>query len=167
MKYYARIGETDHEITIEERRDELWLELNGRQIRVDLVSGQGGGFLSLILNGTSYDITAEKLNGDYYVTVQGEAYTVAVEDERTRQLQAVTDTRTHHQSGTARSVMPGMITQVLVAEGDTVEVGQPLAIMEAMKMENEVRSPLSGTVRKVCVAVGDRVASGQDLFVIE
>ncbi len=167
MKYYARIGETDHEIEVTERRDELWLELNGRSIRVDLVAGPSGGFLSLILNGVSYDITAEKLNGEYYVTVQGEAYTVAVEDERAHQLQAVADTRTHHQSGTVRSIMPGMMTQVLVRAGDAVEAGQALAIMEAMKMENEVRSPLSGTVAKVCITVGESVTAGQDLFVIE
>lgn len=166
MKYFARIGETDHEIEVEERHGELRVQVDGRELRVDLAAGQGG-VLSLILNGTSYDITAQKLNGEYYVTVQGEAYTVEVEDERSRQLGAVADTRPHHRAGIVQSVMPGMMMQVLVKAGDAVEVGQPLAIMEAMKMENEVRSPLAGTVVTVHAVAGQPVARGDDLFVIE
>ena len=168
-KYYARIGDRDHEVVLNEKRDELWIELNERPIQVDVAtSSDTATFFSLILNGVSYDITAEQLNGgEYYVTVQGEAYSVEVEDERSRALKAVADTGPLAHGGTIKSVMPGLITQILVQEGDTVEVGTPLAIMEAMKMENEVRSTAAGTVVKIAVHEGDTVANNAELFVVE
>ncbi len=56
--------------------------------------------------------------------------------------------------------MPGTVTQVLVKEGDEVVRGQPLAIVEAMKMEHIIRSPRSGTVRAVRVRSGEQVDGG-------
>lgn len=53
--------------------------------------------------------------------------------------------------------MPGTIVKILVEEGQTVERGQGLVIVEAMKMENEIRSPIQGQVVKVNFAVGDMV----------
>jgi 3-methylcrotonyl-CoA carboxylase alpha subunit len=63
--------------------------------------------------------------------------------------------------------MPGRVVQVAVAVGDTVTKGQPLVVIEAMKMENIVRAPREGRVAKVAVAVGARVAPGQPLIVLE
>jgi acetyl-CoA/propionyl-CoA carboxylase biotin carboxyl carrier protein len=65
------------------------------------------------------------------------------------------------------SPMQGTVLTVSVADGDTVEAGQVLCIVEAMKMENEVRAPHAGVVSELSVAVGDAVASGQVLCVIE
>ena len=64
------------------------------------------------------------------------------------------------------SVMPGIIRKVLVEEGDTVSVGQPLLILEAMKMENEIGSPAAGTVERLEVSEGATVAAGQRMVVI-
>jgi biotin carboxyl carrier protein len=55
----------------------------------------------------------------------------------------------------------------LVAEGDPVEKGQGLVIVEAMKMENEVRSPVTGAVREIKVKPGDTVEGGAVLLVVE
>ena len=51
--------------------------------------------------------------------------------------------------------MPGLLTQVLVAEGDEVALGQDLAIIEAMKMENTLKATVNGTVSKVTAAPGE------------
>ncbi|MEI9993883.1 MAG: acetyl-CoA carboxylase biotin carboxylase subunit [Rhizomicrobium sp.] len=56
--------------------------------------------------------------------------------------------------------MPGKIVQLLVAPGDTVAKGQPLAVLEAMKMEHTLAAPAAATVESVGVAVGDQVADG-------
>ena len=53
--------------------------------------------------------------------------------------------------------LPGVILKILVKEGDTVSEGQPVAIMEAMKMENEIESPVSGTVGEILVSEGDSI----------
>lgn len=64
------------------------------------------------------------------------------------------------------SVMPGIIRRVLVCEGDDVELDQPLFILEAMKMENEVRAPAAGRVLRVAVSESAAVAVGELLAVI-
>ena len=63
--------------------------------------------------------------------------------------------------------MTGQVTEVLVAAGDDVEEGDPLLVMVAMKMNNEIRSPASGRVTEVSVAVGDAVDQGDIMLVID
>ena len=63
--------------------------------------------------------------------------------------------------------MPGKVLRLLVAEGDTVERDQPVLVMEAMKMENEIRAAAAGTVSSVEVRAGDAVEAGAPLLVIE
>jgi biotin carboxyl carrier protein len=63
--------------------------------------------------------------------------------------------------------MPGKVIAVLVAQGDSVERGQGLVIVEAMKMENEVRSPITGEVKEIKIKPGDTVEGGAVLVVVE
>jgi propionyl-CoA carboxylase alpha chain len=70
-------------------------------------------------------------------------------------------------AGSLVAPMPGSVLRVLVAEGDRVTVGQPLVVVEAMKMEHEVRAPASGTVRSVEVTTGRQVESGQLLLQLD
>jgi acetyl-CoA/propionyl-CoA carboxylase biotin carboxyl carrier protein len=60
--------------------------------------------------------------------------------------------------------MQGTVLRVEIGEGDAVEAGQVLVIVEAMKMENEIRAHTAGVVRELAVAVGDSVTSGQLLM---
>jgi biotin carboxyl carrier protein len=66
-----------------------------------------------------------------------------------------------------KAPIPGAILTVNVAVGDTVEAGQLVVKMEAMKMENQIKTTRAGKVTAVCVKPGDAVAQGQDLVVIE
>jgi acetyl/propionyl-CoA carboxylase alpha subunit len=68
---------------------------------------------------------------------------------------------------TLTAPMPGTVLRVLVAEGDAVEVRQPLLVLEAMKMETPVAAPYDAVVRKVNVAEGDRVAGGAVLVELD
>ena len=56
-----------------------------------------------------------------------------------------------------KTQMPGRVVRLLVAEGDVVTEGQPLIVVEAMKMENEMKSPCDGTVARLCVEEGEQV----------
>ncbi|MEJ5330930.1 MAG: biotin/lipoyl-containing protein [Desulfobaccales bacterium] len=69
-------------------------------------------------------------------------------------------------SGAVTAPMPGVILEVLVTEGATVKVGQTVAKLEAMKMENDVKSPVAGVVQEVRVAKGANVTVGEVLMVI-
>lgn len=63
--------------------------------------------------------------------------------------------------------MPGRIVAVLVAVGDGVERGQPLLVLEAMKMETTITAPAGGRIAAIGVAAGDQVEEGRVLAVIE
>jgi biotin carboxyl carrier protein len=63
--------------------------------------------------------------------------------------------------------MPGKVIAVLVSEGDQVERGQGLVIVEAMKMENEVHSPIAGEIKEIKVKPGDTVEGGALLVIVE
>jgi oxaloacetate decarboxylase alpha subunit len=106
----------------------------------------------------------------YSVRVNGKEYTVEVADSG-----ELTDVRTpaaasapaRSQSGEkVAAVLAGNIFKVLVAPGDTVEKGQPLLVVEAMKMETTVSSPKGGTISDVFVREGDVVAVGDGLVAI-
>jgi len=66
-------------------------------------------------------------------------------------------------SGAVPAPLPGLVLRVEVKEGDAVQAGQPLLIMEAMKMENVVPAPHHGTVRKIFVSEGATVGEGEPL----
>ena len=68
--------------------------------------------------------------------------------------------------GTVSAPMQGTIVKVLVSEGDAVEAGQALLVLEAMKMENHINAEQDGTVQEVRVAAGDNVGTGDVLVVI-
>jgi biotin carboxyl carrier protein len=68
--------------------------------------------------------------------------------------------------GAVTSPMPGKVVKVLVKEGDQVDLGAPLVVVEAMKMENELSAPRAGTVKAVHVKPGDAVEGGALLVTV-
>jgi biotin carboxyl carrier protein len=70
-------------------------------------------------------------------------------------------------SGTIAAPMQGTIVKVMVAVGDTVEAGEAILVLEAMKMENHINAESGGTVQEVRVGAGDTVGTGDVLVVIE
>lgn len=70
-------------------------------------------------------------------------------------------------AGDLSSPMPGKVLEVLVAEGDPVEAGDRLLILEAMKMESPIRAPHAGVVARVHVSAGDSIGAGDPLIEVE
>ncbi len=68
---------------------------------------------------------------------------------------------------TVKSSMPGKILRVMCKEGDVVQIEQPLLVIEAMKMENEIRSPKEGVIEKIMVDIGRAIETGESLLVIK
>lgn len=69
--------------------------------------------------------------------------------------------------GDITAVMPGRVVKLMIAEGDKVEKNQPLLVLEAMKMENEIKSPVAGVIKDILVKEQDSVESGALLTRIE
>ena len=166
-------------------------ELNGRSRRVTVERVLSGRF-RVVLDGVAAIVDAERV-GSYGVSLvfpDGDHESGAVQlaptadaGERLAVWRGATVPVTFNGrrsaaggaagSGRAHGVqkvsapMPGRIVRVLVAEGDNVEARQPVVVIEAMKMENELRSPVAGRVREVSAAAGTSVEAGRVLVVIE
>ena len=131
------------------------------------VSRFRSGALSLIVPSAGYAshevICHETAPGELALGVNGKYIRARVTDGR--RLRAVTVAQTSGDHAVV-APMPGRLIRVLVALGDTVQAGQRLAVVEAMKMENEVASPAAGVVSQVRAVAGDSVESGAVLVVV-
>ncbi|MDZ7763293.1 MAG: acetyl-CoA carboxylase biotin carboxyl carrier protein subunit [Melioribacteraceae bacterium] len=68
---------------------------------------------------------------------------------------------------TVKAPMPGLILKILKSEGDEVELGEPIILLEAMKMENEIRSSSAGKIKKLYFNDGDSVEKNVPILLIE
>jgi len=168
MKYTVSIGDRTFELSIRRVRDGLEVALDGRRLTVDMVQVGSTQRFSLLVNGRSHDVQIYGNGQDYQVIVAQRQYGVTVESERSRLLKnlaLVKGMRDEVQE--IKAAMPGLVIGVEVSEGDQVQVGDGLVIVEAMKMENELRAPRQGTVKQVFVRQGMTVDQGQTLVLIE
>ena len=123
------------------------------------------GVYSVLLDGRSYDARIEETPGGLVVVIDGYRFEIEVRDPRRWSRAAAGRGKEGVQN--VNAPMPGKVVRVLVAPGDTVESGQGLVVVEAMKMQNEMKAGRRGTVRSVAVKEGATVTAGQVLATIE
>jgi len=152
--------------------------IGGRSFRVELEGGRvklddhefgsaelrtlpGTRMRHLLLDGRSAAILADRESDGWKLHVDGWPLQAEVVDERTRAIRAMTGKAGGAQGPKpVRAPMPGMIVRIDVAEGDAVRAGQGVAVMEAMKMENELKAEAAGVVVKILVQPGQAVEKG-------
>ncbi|MEE2776181.1 MAG: biotin/lipoyl-containing protein [Acidobacteriota bacterium] len=151
-------------MSLERVRGGFEVEVDGRRFYVDHAHA-GSRLHSLIINGDQSEVSVQPLgNGSYLVASEGGDERVEVRDPL-EHLDEV-DSRSGGAAGTVVAYMPGRVVAVLVAEGDPVDVGEGVVVLEAMKMENEIAAEVAGTVAKIHVAEGQSVEGGDALFEI-
>ena len=154
----------------------------GRSVRVEVREAQGGyrvtigdktldldlvkigeSDLSVLVEGVSHDLTLEKTPLGFAVLLRGDRFDVEIKDV----VKGAALGKVAH-TGPARLMapMPGKIVKSLVAPGDSVEAGQGVLVMEAMKMENELKATRAGTVLEIRVKEGQAVEMGAVLLFI-
>ena len=156
----------------------------GSHVYEVVVTREDGRYI-VVVDGERNDVDAQKLEGDFYsILTDNRSYEVSVESRRdgydvrhgaAQQRVVFTDpgrrAREDDHGGDGPleilSQMPGRIVRVLVAEGDTVEEGQGIAIVEAMKMENEITTDKAGKVTKIAVEPGQTVENDGLLAIVE
>ena len=142
----------------------LRVVVDGREHLVD-ARAFDGFFYSLLIDRRSYEVTVEENEEGFRVQMGADAVRVARLDPlRPARGGASPSTRG---AGKIRSIMPGKVVRVLVEAGEQVRHGQPLLVLEAMKMENEVQAPVAGRVARILVEPGSAVEAGAELAVIE
>ena len=155
----------------------LDITINGREERVEIVNSRfrigdrpereasiempQPGVYSVLLDGRSYQARVE----EGVVTVDGFRYEIEVRDPRrwSRQSRGGAHAGVHN----IKAPMPGKVVRVLVAVGVTVEAGQGIVVVEAMKMQNELKAPRAGKVTGIAAKIGATVTAGEVLAILE
>jgi biotin carboxyl carrier protein len=165
MKYVATVNEESRVVEIEGDGEGYRVRVGDESWDVD-ARVTAPGVYSLLIDGVSYAAGVLDRDGVCVVDVGGESYEIVVEEQtrhiiRTR-AGAIGGTR----SRTLTAPLPGKISRVAVRPGDTVQAGDTLLVIEAMKMENEFKASGAGTVAEVRVAAGQAVNAGDVLIVM-
>jgi biotin carboxyl carrier protein len=147
----------------------LQILVNGHPVEVDpgqlkKVAQVEPGVYSVLAEGRSFEVRAIGTASGLRLEVAGLPFTAEVYDPRDRRQKAAAALATGRQNISAP--MPGKVIRVLVREGDAVEVGQGLVVVEAMKMQNEMKALRVGNVVDVRVRDGDTVSAGDTLVVL-
>jgi biotin carboxyl carrier protein len=167
MAFIAKLGEQSYSVEIEEIGKSLYrVAIDGNEFLVD-GKKTGRTNYSLIVDNRSFEIEVDNAEDEYRVLVDGRNYHVHLVDERRVRVGGGQSDIQLQGRQKVSVPMPGKVIAVLVSEGDSVERGQGLVIVEAMKMENEVRSPIAGTVKEIKVKPGDAVEGGAVLVIVE
>jgi biotin carboxyl carrier protein len=165
MKYITTVNDQTFLIEV---LDEHHVSVNGKTMEIDFESVNDQPVYSLIVDGHSFEGFVYPEENQWQVLLRGTLYNVQVEDEREKRLRAasgrgVAPTAEFH----LKAPMPGMVVTIPVQEGDTVQKGDVLVILESMKMQNELRAPRKGTVTRIRVKNGDSVEQKQTLLIVE
>lgn len=164
MKYYSFVGQNEYEIEIIDGK----VLVDGEVVELDLRQSGAPELYSLLYNGRSFELLIEPERFKYGVTLRGERFEVQVEDERTRRLNMGRKMVALPEGELAITApIPGLVIKVLVEVGQTIVDEQPLVLLEAMKMENEIRSVRGGVVKKIDIVAGQRVEQNAILLVLE
>ena len=166
MGYVAVVGSEQIPVDVFRNPDgELVVKVEDREYVVDARWTQLD-LLSLIIDGRSYQVDIHSEKDRHEVLVEGEQFDFELFDERKALLKSAAGLGAEGVQE-IRASMPGKIVKILVAEGDEVQEGDGLIIVEAMKMENEMKSPKAGSITKVGVVEGEIVEAGVLLVVVE
>jgi biotin carboxyl carrier protein len=120
---------------------------------------------SILLDGASYLAQVTRIAESLSVEVRGRVFTIEITDPRAPRRKTGSVAGEGRQ--TIAAPMPGKIVRLLVSEGASVEAGQGIVVMEAMKMQNELKALRPGTVTSLPASEGVTVTAGEILAVIE
>jgi biotin carboxyl carrier protein len=168
-QYQARIGDRVVDVEVERKGGGAFrVRVDGRVLELDLTPAEDGVY-SVLLGTRAREVDVQPAAEEEVLRVDldGRSFEIAVLDERRRRRQIVRGGGHGAGAGDVLAPMPGKVVKVLVGPGDAVRAGQGVAVVEAMKMENELRAPRDGVVRDVRVAAGQTVELKETLVVIE
>jgi biotin carboxyl carrier protein len=149
------------------RGEHTWnCTVDGQLVEVDAAL-TARDVLSVLVGNKAYEIKRERsLRGELHMVIGSARYAVDVQDPRSLRTRRAA---AGNEAGPQKLIaaMPGKIVRIIVKEKDEVKAGQPVIVMEAMKMQNEMKSPKDGRVQKILTSEGSTVNAGDTLAVIE
>lgn len=164
-EFVVSLNNTKHSVKI---LKEGIVEINGRKVEAELSKINNYAYL-LKINEKPYEVVCNLLdNGNYGLLLEGWYFESTV---RTRLQEIAAELMSNKLKESHKSEfkapMPGLVLKIKKQKGDYVKIGEPLIILEAMKMENELRSTSQGTITSINVAEGNSVEKNSIILTIE
>jgi biotin carboxyl carrier protein len=165
MVYDVTIDEKDFRLELERKETGWQCRLDGRNTEMNAVLARRD-VLSILIDGKAYEIKREHTATDTHLWVGSVCYLAELRDPRSlrgRKGAGADD------KGPKRILapMPGKVVRMLVDQGQPVEAGQSILVVEAMKMQNEIKSPKKGMLQKIVAIEGGNVNAGDVLAIVE
>lgn len=165
--YTAKIGDKSYEIDENQSKDLL---LNGEIVKWDKISSGTTGY-HILRNNKGYQVEVISISKeDKMATIQvnGNRYDIELKDQYDTLLENLGMASMNvKKNNDYKAQMPGLIIDIRVAVGDEIKKGDPLIVLEAMKMENIIKSSDDVTIKSINVEVGEAVEKKQVLIEFE
>jgi biotin carboxyl carrier protein len=168
MKLNAQIGDETREVDIRRDGRRVFARVDDREYELEASQPEPNVFL-LKHNGRIYEFfvsPTESANDPYMVSSRsGDLEIKLIDPKRLRGAGKSAE----HGDGLAeiKTMMPGKVVRLILKPGDTVEKGDAVLVVEAMKMQNDLKSPKAGIVKEIRVEEGTTVAAGDVLAIVE
>jgi biotin carboxyl carrier protein len=164
MVYDVTIDGKNYRLDLNRAEGRWFCRLDGRELEVDAILARPD-VLSLRIGNMAFEVKSERVANDLHLWVGSTRFAAEVRDPRSLRGRA----RAGDEQGPKKIVapMPGKVVRLLVRDGDHVESGTGVAVVEAMKMQNEIKSPKKGSVQKILVIEGAAVNAGDVLAIVE
>lgn len=166
VKFVAIIDGEEHPVVIEREGKAFRLEIDGKTVSADLVRANDSLHTLRMSDHRQYAVVHHQHRERHEVFFPNFRVDLDLRDPLSLARGAGSDEPDGDEQ-TVRAVMPGRVVRVEVAEGDEVEKGKTLVVVEAMKMENAIEAPRTGKVVTLHVQPGSTVESGAELVTIE
>jgi len=164
MTYEVAIDGSTYRLELIQAEGRWSCRVDGREIEVDAVLARPD-VLSLRIGNRAYEVKCERVGSDIHLWVGSVRCAAEVRDPRSlrSRARAIDD----HGPRKLTAPMPGKVVRILLQEGEEVDAGGGVLVVEAMKMQNEVKSPKKGTIQKIVVSEGAAVNPGDVLAIVE
>lgn len=168
MKLQAEIGDEKHEIEVKQADGKVFAAIDGREYELDVSEPEQNVYLlknrSKIFE--AFVSPQQKAGDPFQVQIGRHSLDIKLIDPK--RLRG-TASDAEHGDGAAeiRTAMPGKVVRILIEKGASVEKGDGVLVVEAMKMQNELKSPKAGVVKDIRVQEGATVSAGDVLAIIE
>jgi biotin carboxyl carrier protein len=165
-RYSVFIGGQERIVELREHEGSFTVILDGAPLSADLALLSEPSLHSLLLDGHSREMVLSKKGETVRVSLDGETIEARVLDELARAIAEISD-RAPSGALEIRAPMPGVVAEILVSAGETVEPGRAVVVLEAMKMQNELSADAPGIVDRIEVSAGDSVSGGTLLVTLK
>ena len=172
MFFKAKLDNSIFKVYIKESEDSWDISISkGSQIEKHCIIKQDyqkiNNMIHLLFKNKSHIMHLKKNTTHFSIGIQGMHKEVVIYNEEMLLQKRIKGGNSSEESQKLTASMPGKIVKVLVKPKDQVKVGQPILIMEAMKMENEIRSHVKANIQSVKIEKGQSVEAGETLVVFQ